>query len=608
MNFGSVDMNLTLMNMIQKDLSKGTVFNSDDTGFTDDTATNQVFAEKLTKIFNKQHHTQDQPQGQAQKTDTLEKDLEKVVESISKDLENGRPVSFLSKLKSLLLMMSQGDLSNISINPEGLAALKKLLVKAGLDEAQVTDLMGELAQFFENNELALSGVIPATDELTKEKELKISDFFDKLFDLAKEAQKPDDKMPDSDNLLQVSAIPFIESLLNSLGIPQEKISEILSEASLGDKGISLDIIIDKLQKLEEKSFQTQTLFSTQEGDDSFLMLFKQLGLEQPEGQTAQQLTLKNLVNSLENLREEISIQTNQNDMSGVAQSEEKSKDLLNSLFKALDVTPEQGALKSGEFTTEQIRDHIKNGLFLNDKNSEKLGELLANAGDGKKITLADVFKEIAALMPEKQDGGPDFTNLTKLAGEGFTKNLKSALNKSNEQVQVAASDVKTPENSFNLETVKTRPAPKTLPAYVTNQVSKSLVRAINQGESSLRIQLKPPEMGRLLMTIENMGNNSMKVSIVTENSAAKEILASNIQEIKTVLSNSGVNLEKFDVDMGEDFSQSMADARRQAGGFNKRNRQNNQAGIDPATGNRIDDSDTEMTGGLDQDGSLHYVA
>ncbi|RLC18646.1 MAG: flagellar hook-length control protein FliK, partial [Deltaproteobacteria bacterium] len=116
--------------------------------------------------------------------------------------------------------------------------------------------------------------------------------------------------------------------------------------------------------------------------------------------------------------------------------------------------------------------------------------------------------------------------------------------------------------------LKTKASFKNLPNFVTQQVSKNLVRAINQGENILRIQLKPPELGRLLITIDNSGSN-IKINIMTENSAAREILTSNVNELRTVLSNSGVNLERFEVDMSSDFRQSMADARNQAWNFGK---------------------------------------
>ena len=47
------------------------------------------------------------------------------------------------------------------------------------------------------------------------------------------------------------------------------------------------------------------------------------------------------------------------------------------------------------------------------------------------------------------------------------------------------------------------------------------------------------------MTIDNT-NNMMRGNIMTENQAAKEILSQNKTELKSVLSSSGVNLERFE--------------------------------------------------------------
>ncbi|MCP4020305.1 MAG: hypothetical protein GY729_00555, partial [Desulfobacteraceae bacterium] len=205
MNFGNVDMNMSFVNMMQKDLSKETVFNSDNAGFTDDMATNQVFAEKLSKAFQRDNHPGNNHNGGPGNTDTFEKELDEIVGSMATDLENGNSVGFLAKLKAMFLMMSQGNLGNISISPGGELAVKQLLTKLGFDEAQVTELMSEFAE--------LTLTVPDDES----RAAKFDEFFDNLFELAKigSGTDKDSNSDEAQNLLEISAIPFIESLLNS---------------------------------------------------------------------------------------------------------------------------------------------------------------------------------------------------------------------------------------------------------------------------------------------------------------------------------------------------------------------------------------------------------
>lgn len=99
----------------------------------------------------------------------------------------------------------------------------------------------------------------------------------------------------------------------------------------------------------------------------------------------------------------------------------------------------------------------------------------------------------------------------------------------------------------------------------------------------------------------------MRVSIVTESLAAKEILTSNATELKAALSNSGVNLEKFEVDMNSNFRQSMADAKNQAGEFSKRNHNRGKSGFGMDNTEEINDAGNILNS-LNHEGSLHFVA
>ncbi len=146
-----------------------------------------------------------------------------------------------------------------------------------------------------------------------------------------------------------------------------------------------------------------------------------------------------------------------------------------------------------------------------------------------------------------------------------------------------------------------------LPSYVTNQVIRSINRAITNGENEIRLQLRPAELGRIFMTIETQGD-TLRVSVVTENQAAKDLLTANVNELKASLANSGINIESFDVDMGSDFKQSMANSGQQSqnGSDSGRNRGSSIQNSSISTG------DIEGTGVnnifKNEDGNLHFVA
>ncbi|MCP3941209.1 MAG: hypothetical protein GY710_06980 [Desulfobacteraceae bacterium] len=499
------------------------------------------------------------------------------------DQEQG--LEFLSKLQALFLSLSGGDLKNITIDATGLDFLKEILLKNGFGREGVEELMAKFSDETQDGDLGLDEIMGS------------------LFDLSTDIS---DETPVEEALIDTSALPFLTSILNSLGLPREKVDQILSQASRGQNGISLDVVIDHLRPIEIQSLHSGQPFQTREGDTSFPMLLEQLGLVLPEN-TASQPSLSDLIASLVTHKEKIlasgkSTQdlsskgsTNQADGGG----NKSSNTLIDSLFKHLEI---QSAKTDGaQFSKDQIEDQFENDLLIPDKfKPNKKG--LFSKDQGEPLVKQDqAFKEINSILSGKSDLPGDTGSKLKDGEEG-TKFLKPDTARGGESSSLAASEVKTGSPG---DVLKTKSTFKELPTYVTKQVGKSIVRAINQGENTLKIQLKPAELGRLQLTINNEGN-SMKVSIAAENPAAKDILIANVNELKIVLANAGISLDKFDVEMNSEFKQSYADAKNQSGNSNGKNRNGkkifdsiNAEGINGPGGNLADEI---------QDGSYHFVA
>ena len=504
-------------------------------------------------------------------------------------------LQFLSNLKDFFLQLSNGNLSNINMDVQGLDVLEKMLLKAGFDSGEVDELISGLSE-----KIQYKGSVFG--------DLSLKEVMDSLFKLSTETEEESEEV-----ILETSALPFITSVLTSLGFPQEEVSQIMSQADRGQKGISLDVVIDQLKSIESQSLYTGQSFKTQEGDASFTGLFEQLGLAVPENNSSQ-LSLNGFIYSLETLKQNfveaenntsesstIDLINNTNSLNTDIMVKESFGNLFESLFKYLDIQSEKTSMP--EFSYEQIKDQFKNDLLIPDKNNpNKKGLFSQNtiSSDGKS---EQILKEIESILSGKSGPATDSKSISK-GGDENVKLLNPDIAKGGETFQLAASDIK-PE-STSLNALKTKASFNNLPNYVMNQVGKSVVRAINQGENTLSLQLKPPELGRLLMTIDHAGN-SMKVSIITENHAAKDILTSNMNELKTVLANAGISLEKFDVDMDSNFRQSMADAKNQSSQFGKKkqNKGNNQ--LDAVTVEGKNDSAGGMIAAI-QNGSYHFVA
>jgi len=107
-----------------------------------------------------------------------------------------------------------------------------------------------------------------------------------------------------------------------------------------------------------------------------------------------------------------------------------------------------------------------------------------------------------------------------------------------------------------------QPAPRTLPYYVLDQVSRQILRSRFFNEKEIQLQLKPPSLGKLKLSIENT-TTGIKVNIIADNHAARNLLISHSGDLKNALMDQGIRLNRLDVDtQAGGFGQSMADARQ----------------------------------------------
>jgi hypothetical protein len=150
------------------------------------------------------------------------------------------------------------------------------------------------------------------------------------------------------------------------------------------------------------------------------------------------------------------------------------------------------------------------------------------------------------------------TNLTlKMGGKEEGHIIKSETGKMDVPCNIGSST-----SSDIINNVKQQPgsARNLLPAYLINQVGKQISRSILRGERVVRLQLKPPELGTVKIEM-NIKDNILKLGMIAENSSVKELLLSNVHELKQALVEQGVKLDKLDVQINYNFDQSLADSK-----------------------------------------------
>lgn len=408
---------------------------------------------------------------------------------------------------------------SFTVDDKGLAALKRLLTGLGFDQEKISRFMESLS----------------SDE--GRKQVPMQQVFSKLGEFLKENDSQDD--------LDISAIPFIQSLLSGFGLKPETVNTIISKSTLSGQGVDLDILASEIKQLSDSN--TAYFQGASEGQNNLL---KGLGLP---GKSSGVLSLDEFAQKLEALiQEKNPAKANPEALTQSAQTfGESLRKVKTSSMGGIDVsglTPVSGKNETAGLRFDAVSlkspqpdatNKTETAFFSGSKNLH-----------GKHVFSEAVKEAVQSLeKPEKQSipsakdstEAPVISNKTISAAELYSK-------------------MSEPHTTTSTE--------KTLPSYVSEQVTRQISRAVKMGESEITFNIKPPDLGRVQLSIEST-SEGMKIRIVTEHHATRDMLLSQAQDMKTVLADQGIRLDKIEVDVSGNFGQSMAHARQDAGNASK---------------------------------------
>lgn len=85
---------------------------------------------------------------------------------------------------------------------------------------------------------------------------------------------------------------------------------------------------------------------------------------------------------------------------------------------------------------------------------------------------------------------------------------------------------------------------------VMKQVVDKAILSLKNGQSSIKLNLRPDVLGQLKMHISTE-NSQVSIRIITDVPVVKDIIESNLTQLKADFQNQGLEIEKFDVSVGQ---------------------------------------------------------
>ena len=333
--------------------------------------------------------------------------------------------------------------------------------------------------------------------------------------------------------------------------------ETLLEIFNNDSGLDVGALLQSLtaQNSKLKDFSFQDYLSTNSLDENSFSqlenrkglindLLKQAGFTDKEAKNFIQ-KFESQQNNRSNLNGELAKQdfSTVDKMTKPEVASQASKDLVNI---------ETGTKKKEETTVK--KSEIKNkfnpdGNKHRDGGGSKGDEKVSSTGDNVKVESKDTRQEKtisqSTIGMKYADANLDATK---------SKSLEAI--KANGEVQVLNNNGAGGGNNKSILNTKAAISENTIykapiESRVIDQIINRLSIRSNGSQSEVKIQLDPPSLGRVRMNIITSGDG-VRTVIIAENQAVKQVIESNLSQLRDSMLSQGLKLDGFSVFVGGD--------------------------------------------------------
>lgn len=470
---------------------------------------------------------------------------------------------YLETLQKGLLKEGKSP-DRVYVNKNDSHMLADFLRKCGFPETKMKEC---IARIFENR----------TDGM-----IKLSDFIAEA-----EKLRDSEKKKNSPVILDVSAVPKMESILIGSGLSLMESGNLLSVARTDGGGLDIDKLIAGLKGVgdfgkEGRSKGIQKPASMKEE--------KETGIRASSGMPAGK---DELIAALERLRNAAGVEPSADDGARYVEKDTSAhksggerdiRSVENVAYamkehngvetdnagrvppdvKALiDRIIEKSTEGGGKFEPRQAGMHVSESWITKMEGvekrdgSERMQEGAVKGahtpGDGrakdygKSLSDEPAGEEKLSLHPELKDPAGHENGAGRETG--FDRLIPSSHGKIQEG-SVAGRNESFASKIMNHNGVNSFP-----PEYTMDRLGMQIAQSMAKGDGVIRLQLTPPELGTVNLSMK-LKENSLYLGIIAENISAKELLVAGYNDLKNSLADQGIRLATLDVQVGQDSGRS----------------------------------------------------
>jgi len=461
-------------------------------------------------------------------------------------------------------VVSKGE-SRLSINPgnkkssdvvessqSSIEGVRRAFLAKGVSLDQVTLDQNDLKKLrlildqFDFPPEGIDGFFQGIMENYSDREMTLSDFFRDFNQFEADLKNASSSHQAAPEIifLDKASVPQIESALRDLGVTPETMDSLLPSVIDQNGNVNLEKLTHRLKKIQSTS-DSPALGQIEAKHNSVLTpplveALEIMGLSDPDQSLGAPFSMDDLIGLMETK------------VPGTNAHATSFKDQTSVVLDVVaDISAENRDMLWG---TNRFKKNVDSTFSLSwgksntSDGAKMIAALNGAAVDGK----GGVSKEVDGLIDDiLLDFGDRMERMDKQATHK-TFHMDTSLG-SEKNIMAGQGNTSTTESLKPMTTL----ADNQLPSNVVESVGKEIFSFLQRGDRILKFQLKPLELGTVTIEMDTR-ENIVKLSVVAQTSAAKELFMSNHNDLRRVLEEHGVKLEGLDLQMSSDFDQSMA--------------------------------------------------